>query len=216
MRKKKLIFDMDGTLLDSMGMWHSFSNKISDFQNKIPLMDPIEIIPGTTVEYSTKYLKSFLSVDVNEGQLAAFIDQYLATFYTNPNLHKNNVVNVLQKLKNLGYTLYIATATDIKYARIALESNNLIKYFEKIFTPDTLNVQKHDIVYFEKILSELDVSSDDVVFFDDVLYAVKLSKSINIKTIGVYDEYADNVDKIKEICDHFIYDFEEIIKKEMW
>lgn len=61
----------------------------------------------------------------------------------------------------------------------------------------------------------MEIEGRDAVFFDDVLYANRLAHSAGIKTIGVYDKTADHKDKIKDLVDYYIYNFNEIDEKKI-
>lgn len=211
MTKKVLIFDMDGTLLNSMSMWRNMSYDINEYRHTINSLNPINIENGSMLHQSYNFVKdNFIKFEKNN--VLTLLDKYFFDFYSGTNLLKNNVENVLNTLYKKGYKMYVATATDHKYALTGMKANGLDKYLQKIYTPDTINFKKRDIRYFEYIVNDLDVNPHDVIFFDDVLYALELAKKMGFTTVAVEDSHAMYVDKIKDISDYYIRDFIEILE----
>lgn len=209
MKKKKLVFDMDGTLLDSMWMWRNISKLIEDKLHLIDDLEPLNSNASEMVNYCYSISEdSFKNHD--KGKALRLLYNHLEDFYSQDNLAKPFVKERLQKFLDSGYEMYIATATDSTFAPVAVKSNDMDKFINYIYTPDRLGYYKHDIKYFEQLAKELNCDYSDIVFFDDAHYACKLATSLGIKTIAVYDKTEDKQDEIKEIADYFINDFSEI------
>lgn len=213
---KKLLFDMDGTLLDSMPMWYEFEDRFLE-KKKTDKWDKTYVLEenSSTLTNGVRMLRSFLDLDLDDLTIGQIINSFLLDFYGEEVRPKDGVYDKLKELKEEGYQIYVATATDMAYASLAIKSSGLDKFINKIYTPDTLGHSKTSIEYFEAILDDLEIEGKDAVFFDDVLYANRLAHSAGMKTIGVYDETADHKDKIKELVDHYIYNFNEIDKEKI-
>lgn len=210
--KKTLVFDMDGTLLDSMGMWRNLLDDIQKANKSIKDLEPYDTFDDSMVDYVYKELiqedDSYTSHDIKK--LHRYIYNYFIKYYEKNDLTKDHVVEKLEELTSDGYKMYLATATDFEYAEIGIKANNLDKYLEKIYTPDTIGASKGSIEYYEKIAEDIGVNPSQIIFFDDAHYANVLAKEAGFKTVAVEDEWARNMSETKKIADHYIEDFSQI------
>lgn len=212
MKKKIIVFDMDGTLLDTMWMWKNISKIIANKVHLIDNLEPMETNESEMVNYCYSMSEEIFK-NYDKGKALRLLYNHMEDFYTQDDLVKNHVKETLKKLYDQGYKMYIATATDSTFAPIAIKSNGLDEYIKYIYTPDRLGYYKHDIQYFKKLAIELNTDYHDIIFFDDALYACKLAKELGFRTIAVFDEIENKQIELKEVADFYINDFSEINKE---
>ncbi|MDO5026502.1 MAG: HAD-IA family hydrolase [Tissierellia bacterium] len=211
MKRKKLVFDMDGTLLESMYMWRNFMSLYKDFKFKKKIEEELpNLTKSSALAHSIIMVKQALNEDLDDNQIAQKIHAFLYKFYTSENRAKNTVENTIRNLHNKGFDIYLATATDYLYAFEGIKKANILEYFNKIYTPDKLGIKKYDIDYYKTIRDDLGVNSEDIIFFDDAYYALKLAKNAGFHTIGVHDDLAEDINLVRKFSDYFINDLSEI------
>lgn len=207
--KKILIFDMDGTLLDSMGMWRFLLDTLEKNIHAIHNLEPMDAKTDSMIDYSYKLVKDKYP-DIDKKLIYRYFHEHFTEFYSQNNLTKKSVKEKLEKFYNEGYEMYVATATDFHYANIGIKSNGLSKYIKKIYTQDNLNYKKKDIEYFEALVDSMKVNPKDVIYFDDAKHANKHAKHIGFTTVAVFDEHAQEMEENKLISDYYIEFFSEI------
>lgn len=207
--KKILVFDMDGTLLDTMGMWKKLSDDLGDKLHLLESVDPLPAEEGSMVEYCYRLVKNNFP-HANQESMHRIIHDHLLDFYSRNDLCKPNVYEQLEEFYKNGYEMYVATATDYFFAETGIRSNGLNKFIKKIYTPDTVNYSKGNEEYFKYFINEIGVSPDNIIFFDDALYANQLANKLGLVSVGIFDEYSYNNEEVKEEADFFIKDFNEI------
>lgn len=208
---KAIIFDMDGTLIDSMQYWYKLASKYllnrniissDEFNNKIKKMTLLEMAKYTINEYHID--------DVNEFELKKIFLDIMKDYYINNVELKEGVYNKLLEAKNKGYKLCIATATDRYLTDIILKKLKIYDMFEFIITCHDVKARKTKPDIYFKALEMLNEKIEDVYVFEDVLHAITTLKNAGFKVVGVYDESSDDdKDKIKKLSNYYIESFNE-------
>ncbi|MDY3006348.1 HAD family phosphatase [Anaerococcus porci] len=209
---KKLLFDCDGTILDSMHIWIKPINSLLDKYNyKITKEEKGEIESMNFID-TMKWLNINVCTDKSEDEVIEYFYHTIEDGYKNNLMPKEKTVTYLKRLKKLGYDMCICSSTDYKHLKNALERLDIIELFDFIHTPDKSGFKKSESEYWQYALDKYKIGPSDAVLFDDALYAVKSAGKVGIKTVGVKDfPYNENEwEDIKKISDIFVDNIAEV------
>lgn len=204
-----LIFDIDGTILDSMHIWikplEDIFKKYGYDLNKIPKekKGEIEALPFYDM---CEFLSENIARDMTKNEVIKYFEETIENAYANDLLAKNGAVDFLKDLKKKGYTLSVASSTDYKYLEKALKRIEIFDLFDFVATPDTIGYNKSEKDFWEYSIKKHGKSPDNLILFDDALYAIKAAKREGIKTIGIKDFPWNEKewDYIRKEADYFV------------
>lgn len=209
---KSAIFDMDGTLLDSMSHWDNLGIEHLKSLGVQPPDDLLETMRDMSIEQSADYFMTRFALWETKKDLLKQWGQQVNIMYETRVVIKPFVKEYLLKLKEMGVKMCVATATPRRYALKALEHLGILDLFEFVLCEDDVGVGKHKPDIYIKAADMLGVMPEDTIVFEDALYAVKSAKSAGFVVCGVYDNsFLRDKDEIKNKADAYIYDFSEIL-----
>ena len=184
---KGAIFDVDGTLIDSMHIWDSAaadylkSHGISPPEN---LIDELRAIGGSDIP---EYFRVKYSIDKTEEDIALEIRNMIINKMLVDAPIKEGVLDVLEGLKKRGIRMCAATASPRIYVEPVLEKHGILGYMERIFTCDEENTTKSKPDIYIRASKYLRTVVYETLVFEDALYAVKTAKKAGFPVVGLYD-----------------------------
>lgn len=213
---KALIFDMDGTLIDSMGAWHGLESKyLADLGINVEEFD-FEQIATMSVDEVLAYIRKEYGVEGSLEQVRTFALDYMHRFYSEEAKLKPGVIPVLEYFKELGIPMIVGTATEIEPALVALEHTGIRSYFQDVYSSSTEGFAKNDKHFFYGCAKMLGVKPQEAALFDDAIYAVVTAKEAGLYTVAVLDQsYDQDIDALSRRADEVISGFENW-PKEQW
>lgn len=207
------IFDLDGTLLDSMHIWSDIG--LLFLKNKgIEPPEGIEdqFVKMSMVQAAEYYIKN-IDPTATVMDIVNEVNALVQDFYFNEVIKKDGVEEFLEFLKNINVKMCVATATDKHLVEKALERNGIREYFSEIFTCSSVGAGKDKPVIYNTALEHLGTQKENTYVFEDALYAIETANKAAYNIVGIKDisEKADPED-VKKFCDYYINDYTEIYK----
>ena len=208
-----IIFDVDGTIADSMWMWKQIDIEYLD-RFGIPLpADLQKNIEGMSFRETAHYFKEHFKIQDSIEQMMRDWNEMAAQKYRYEIPLKAGVLNFLEKCRTKGILLGIATSNSAELLGYLLEAHELESFFDVIITgSDGLKGKPAPDMYLE-VAKRLSVDASKCLVFEDIIPGILAGKRAGMKVCAIDDAYSrDVLAKKKEEADFFIESFEEILE----
>lgn len=213
-----LIFDLDGTLLDSMSVWHNVDKEFLGRYGYEVTPDYTEFVKRVSIEDAARYTKTKYRIPMTWQEVAETWESMVYDFYRSEVKLKNGALEYLNKAKRLGFSLSITTALSRKNADAALIHTGIKELFDCIITLEDLGgkIDKSSPDIFLRATDYVSAQGikttpDKAVVFDDVPQALKGAASGGFKTCAVYDNIGcggpGSWESFAAGCDFSVYEF---------
>lgn len=190
MKIKGLIFDLDGTLLDSMHCWENVDRCFLIENGIDPPKGISDIVKKMTIQDSAEFFKTRFSLKQSCEDIINRIEEIVKEQYYNHILLKEGVYETINHLKALGYRMCVATATYNRLAHAALKRLGLIECFEFILTCSDVGAGKDRPDIFIEAAQKMDCTASNTLVVEDSLHCIKTAANAGFYTAGVYDIYS--------------------------
>lgn len=206
-----VIFDMDGTLIDSMWMWKEID---IEYLGKfgIPLPPTLQHeIEGKSFSETAAYFKETFQIPHTIDEIKNHWNCMAWEKYEKEVPVKEGVVEFLQYLKGRGVKMGIATSNSRELAEMVLEKRGLAPYFDAVHTSCEVEKGKPFPDVYELVAERLGVQPEHCLVFEDVIQGILAGKSAHMKVCAVYDEYsAEQDEEKKRLADYYINSYTEL------
>jgi len=206
---KGAIFDLDGTILDSMFIWDTIGEDYLRSLGREPKENLKETFKTFRLEQAAEYYRENYGVTLSVKEIVDGINKMVEKYYANIVPLKPYIKPFLDNLKTKGIKMCVATVTDKHLAEAALKRLGIINYFSKIFTCADVGHSKEQPHIYREAQKHLGTSKSETIVFEDALYALITAKSDGFVTAGVFDIHEDNQKGLKETAYAYITDYSE-------
>ena len=190
---KCAIFDMDGTLLDSMGMWAGVGKELIRLHGKTPAPDVWNDLRVLNSVDSAKYLIERYGFAGTVEEVIQEIDDVAYRRYSTDLPLKPGSLELLQRLSELRIPAILASATDKRLLRTCLNRLGIEQYFFRVNSCEDFLTSKSSPLIFQKSAEMAGVPVENAVVFEDALHAVRTAHAAGFPVVAVYDRVAEDV-----------------------
>lgn len=205
---RRAIFDMDGTLVDSLGIWEILWMKMGSAYLNDGSFRPTD---ADDKLFRTMLLKDVMAlihknyhIGKSGEELLNFANEVLAWFYREEVCLKPGVREFLDYLQAQRIKMCIATATEKKLVALVIEHCDLYKYFSAVISCADVGKGKEAPEVFLEACARMETSIEDTCVFEDSLLAIQTSKAAGFKTVGIFDKNNYGQAQLKKTADVYI------------
>jgi len=203
------IFDLDGTLFDSMGLWSALDRRFLESLGLMPRPGLQEAVAALTLRQSAVYFRQEYGVTLSEEEIMVRLETEIRRAYEELIPLKIGAYDALTLLREKGVPMAVATATEIHLAAAALRRLGILDFFEAVFTCEMVGHSKTEPFVFLAAAEHLGSAPGETWVFEDALFAAQTAHDAGFRVAQVYDESADYVGPFP-CADVFLRDLTEI------
>ncbi len=212
MEQSVYIFDLDGTLIDSMPY---AVKELEEYLREKNIEMPPDLIKSViALGYVgvAKYYVEHFPLQKTAEQVYQELIARIRRLYEEKVVGKLNVERVLRTLKEQGKRLNILTASPHVFLDPCIKRLGWTELFENAWTVEDFPVTKADPKIYELAAERLGLQPQDCVMLDDSVNALRPAKQAGLKAVGVYDEFSSRYEEeMKQIGDLYIHNFDELL-----
>lgn len=212
---KAVIFDMDGTLVDSMWMWKQIDiDYLGRFGMELP-EDLQESIEGMSFRETAIYIKNRFNIPEDIDTMMNTWNEMAYEFYKTKVDFKPGAREFILELKKRGIKCGIATSNSNELVDAVLGHLKALDYFEEIHTSLEVEHGKPYPDIYLLVAEKLGVDPENCLVFEDILPGIQAGKAAGMKVCAVYDEYSHQEMSVKiRYADYFFIGFDVLMENQ--
>ena len=172
------IFDVDGTILDSMEVWNTLASRYIQSLDRIPEENLDKIVSKMSLEQSAKYLKNHYKINKSERTIISEVLNLISDFYK---YEVKLMPGFKDFISNYDSMNVIGTSCDEELVKIALNRLGVLNYFEDIITCSKVNKSKDDPEFYLACAGILEQKSENIFVFEDADYCIDVARKAGFK-----------------------------------
>ena len=213
---KAAIFDMDGTLVDSLGFWDILWAHFGKLYRNDPEFRPTEAddkaVRTLIFKDAMELIYERYAMGASVQELFDVAQELIKDFYSNKLKAKPGVKEFLEHCQAQGTKMCVASATRREMVELALSHCGLDKYFCKLFSCADLGVGKDKPDIYLHAQGYLGTALEDTWVFEDSAVAIQTADRIGMKTVGIFDKYNFGQDIISQTATVYVAEGEDLRK----
>lgn len=205
---KAIIFDLDGTLIDSMNVWSDIDKEFFKMHDLPFEEDYQKEIGHKGLKEIAAYTKSRYNLKENEDEIISIWLDMAKEAYAYKIPLKEGVKSFLEYLQSKNIKMGIATSNSLELTELVLKHHDIYKYFSKVVTVNELKTNKGSPDIYLHISDSFGLVPSECIVFEDLLTGIKTAKKAGYKVVGVKEiSSLDKEKEIREIADLYISNY---------
>lgn len=209
---KGVIFDVDGTLLDSMPAWENAGEEYLRQNGIEPEPGTRDVLFRMSLEEGAQYLIGQYKLHKSVREVIEEICGQIRSFYQEKVMMKPGAETLIKILDQKGIPMIAATSGDRSSIEKAFDRLGISGTIKQILTCTEIGAGKNSPDIYLKAADVLGLESEEIWVFEDVLHALCTAKNAGFHTVAVRDAAEKEQEKLKKTADVYLYTYEDYEK----
>ena len=207
-----VIFDLDGTVVDSMWMWRTIDIEyLAGFGIELP-EDLQSCIEGLSFTETAVYFKNRFDIPDDVETIKKTWNDMARDMYAHRVPPKPGIKDFLIKLKEHGIKTGIASSNSLELVRIVLDSLGIREYFDEIHTSCEVEHGKPFPDIYLLAAQTLGIQPQRCLVFEDIIPGIDAGHAAGMKVCAVYDDFSHRESEMKrERADYYIEHYSQVM-----
>lgn len=207
-----VLFDLDGTLVDSMWMWRDID---IEYLGRFGITMPENLqqeIAGISVTQTAIYFQKTFGITDSIEKIINDWDEMARRKYREEVPLKPGVEKFLTFLKEQHISCAIATSNSKTLTEEVLQSHQIKHFFKEIITGEDIHKGKPNPDVYLECAERLGVQAERCLVFEDIPFGILAGKRAGMKVCAVEEDYArEDVEEVRRLADYYICSYEDIL-----
>ncbi len=209
------VFDLDGTLLDSMEVWEHLGETYLRSLGKTPERNMNEKTKNMSWDDFTAYLRKTYYICKTQDMIAQEMENMMKLYYHNAAQAKKGAVEYIKYLTRRGETIFAASDTTRENTIDALERLGILDNFQGIYTAENMG-KKTSRNFFIRLSLHLHLEPSEIIVWEDSYRAAKAAKEAGCRVYAIEEAAEKNRLGMIGIADRYVRDFNAALQMQRW
>ena len=206
-----VIFDCDGTLLDSSGVWHEMEDEFSRRAGVRLTKADTDELNTLTVPESGAFFHERFGLGASAADVVGMIDEFVLGYYRERACERPGALAFVRALAERGVAMSVASSSPQAYLQAGLETAGFRPYLDAVVSVDDVGKPKREPAVYDRARELMGTPLCSTWGFEDSSYAVRTLRAAGYRTMGVYDsDLAGTYEDLAALCDHVVRGFGEL------
>ena len=205
------IFDLDGTLTDSNGLWGEVDDEFLARRGLKTTPEYREMVGHAIFPTAAEYTREYYHLDESPDSIMAEWEELARHHYAHLVPLKPGALELLRRCRQAGIPMALFTACRAPLCRAVLRRFELEQFFDHIVFAEEIGLEKRDPRCFTRLCELIGANPKDCTFFDDSPSNCATARAAGMTVVGVYDDfYAHQQEALKAAANRYVRTLEEV------